>query len=209
MAVCKCHSGYRLYYPGPIERLIENLTKLPGIGRKTATRLTFFLLNSKGFYISELSESLLDVKEKIKLCSVCFNITDVDPCVICTDPRRDRSIICVVEESSHMMVVESANPGNYKYHILHGVINPIEGIGPDDVRIKELHERIIREEIKEVIIATNPNIEGNTTAHYISEILKSLDVRITRIASGIPVGGDIVYIDPLTIKSSIDNRKNL
>jgi recombination protein RecR len=189
--------------------LIENLTKLPGIGRKTATRLTFFLLNSKGFYISELSESLLDVKEKIKLCSVCFNITDVDPCVICTDPRRDSSIICVVEESSHMMVVESANPGHYKYHILHGVINPIEGIGPDDVRIKELHERIIREEIKEVIIATNPNIEGNTTAHYISEILKSLDVRITRIASGIPVGGDIVYIDPLTIKSSIDNRKNI
>jgi recombination protein RecR len=198
-----------MYYPGPIERLIENLTKLPGIGRKTATRLTFFLLNSKGGYISELSESLLDVKEKIKLCSVCFNITDVDPCAICTDPRRDRSIVCVVEESSHMMVVESANPGYYKYHILHGVINPIEGIGPDEVRIKELHERIIREGIREVIIATNPNIEGNTTAHYISEILKPLDVRITRIASGIPVGGDIVYIDPLTIKSSIDNRKNL
>ncbi len=198
-----------MYYPGPIERLIENLTKLPGIGRKTATRLTFFLLNSKGSYISELSESLLDVKEKIKLCSVCFNITDVDPCVICTDPRRDSSTVCVVEESSHMMVVESANPGHYKYHILHGVINPIEGIGPDEVRIKELYDRIARERIREVIIATNPNIEGNTTAHYISEILKSLDVKITRIASGIPVGGDIVYIDPLTIKSSIDNRKNL
>ena len=124
-----------MFYPGPIERLIENLTKLPGIGRKTATRLTFFLLNSKGGYISELSKSLVDVKEKIKLCSVCFNITDVDPCIICTDPRRDGSIVCVVEEASHMMVVESANPGRYKYHILHGVINPIEGIGPDEVRI--------------------------------------------------------------------------
>ena len=198
-----------MFYPGPIERLIENLTKLPGIGRKTATRLTFFLLNSKGGYISELSECLVDVKEKIKLCSVCFNITDVDPCIICTDPRRDGSIVCVVEEASHMMVVESANPGRYKYHILHGVINPIEGIGPDEVRIKELYDRIVREGIKEVIIATNPNMEGNTTAHYISEILKPLEVKITRIASGIPIGGDIIYIDPLTIKSSIDNRKNL
>lgn len=198
-----------MFYPGPIERLIENLTKLPGIGRKTATRLTFFLLNSKGGYISELSESLVDVKEKIKLCSVCFNIIDVDPCIICTDPRRDGSIVCVVEEASHMMVVESANPGRYKYHILHGVINPIEGIGPDEVRIKELYDRIVREGIKEVIIATNPNMEGNTTAHYISEILKPLEVKITRIASGIPIGGDIIYIDPLTIKSSIDNRKNL
>ncbi|HPH41166.1 MAG TPA: recombination mediator RecR, partial [Syntrophorhabdaceae bacterium] len=191
-----------MFYPGPIERLIENLTKLPGIGRKTATRLTFFLLNSKGGYISELSECLVDVKEKIKLCSVCFNITDVDPCIICTDPRRDGSIVCVVEEASHMMVVESANPGRYKYHILHGVINPIEGIGPDEVRIKELYDRIVREGIKEVIIATNPNMEGNTTAHYISEILKPLEVKITRIASGIPIGGDIIYIDPLTIKSS-------
>ncbi|HEY3277618.1 MAG TPA: recombination mediator RecR [Syntrophorhabdaceae bacterium] len=196
-------------YPEPIERLIENLAKLPGIGRKTATRLAFFLLNSKGSYIAELSTSLTDVKEKIKLCSVCFNITDSDPCRICTDVKRDRSTVCVVEESSHMMVVETANPGVFRYHILHGVINPIEGIGPEEVRIKELKERIEREGIKEVIVATNPNIEGNTTAHYISEILKSLDVKITRIASGVPVGGDIVYIDPLTIKSSFENRKDI
>lgn len=198
-----------MYYPEPIERLIENLCRLPGIGRKTAARLTFFLLNAKDNYISELSKSLLDIKEKIKLCSICFNITDVDPCAICHDERRDRYTVCVVEESSHMMVIESSNPGLYRYHILHGVINPIEGIGPDEVRIKELRERIIKEGIKEVIIATNPNIEGNTTAHYISEILKPLEIKITRIASGIPIGGDIVYIDPLTIKSSIDNRKNL
>jgi recombination protein RecR len=198
-----------MYYPEPIERLVENLTRLPGIGRKTATRLVFFLLNTKDSYTSELSKSLLDIKEKIRLCSVCFNITDVDPCRICTDERRDKSIVCVVEESSHMMVVESANPGIYRYHILHGVINPIEGIGPDEVRIKELKDRIVRERIGEVIIATNPNIEGNTTAHYIGEILKPLDIRITRIASGIPIGGDIVYVDPLTIKSSLENRKTL
>ncbi len=198
-----------MYYPEPIERLIENLTRLPGIGRKTATRLAFFLLNSKESYVSELSHSLLDIKEKIRLCSVCFNITDTDPCRTCTDERRDHSLVCVVEESSHMMVLESANPGVYRYHIPHGVINPIEGIGPDEVRIKELKERILKEGIKEVIIATNPNIEGNTTAHYISEILKDIDVKITRIASGVPVGGDIVYIDPLTIKSSIENRKDI
>ncbi|MCX5802222.1 MAG: recombination mediator RecR [Proteobacteria bacterium] len=198
-----------MYYPEPIERLIENLTRLPGIGRKTATRLAFFLLNTRDSYISELSKNLMDIKEKIKLCGVCFNITDVDPCMICTDERRDKAVICVVEEPSHMMVVESANPGVYRYHILHGVINPIEGVGPDEVRIKELKERIVREEIREVIIATNPNIEGNTTAHYIGEILKPLDIKITRIASGIPIGGDIVYVDLLTIKSSLENRKTL
>ncbi len=198
-----------MFYPEPIERLIENLTRLPGIGRKTATRLAFYLLNAKDSYITELSRSLIDIKEKIRLCSVCFNITDSDPCVICRDERRDKSVVCVVEEPSHMMVIESANPGYLRYHILHGVINPIEGIGPDEIRIKELEARIVNEGIREVIVATNLNIEGNTTAHYIGEILKSLDVTITRIASGIPVGGDIVYIDPLTIKSSMDNRKNL
>ena len=198
-----------MFYPAPIERLIENLSKLPGIGRKTATRLAFYLLNTKESYVAELSNSLIDIKEKIKLCSTCFNITDVDPCPICTDEKRNNSTVCVVEESSHMMVIESANPGYYRYHILHGVINPIEGIGPDEVRIKELKERVEREGVRELIIATNPIIEGNTTAHYIAEILQGLDVRITRIASGIPIGGDIVYIDPLTIKSSIDNRKIL
>lgn len=198
-----------MFYPEPIERLIENLTRLPGIGRKTATRLAFFLLNAKEGYITELSRSLVDIKEKIRLCSVCFNITDTEPCVICRDERRDRTSVCVVEESSHMMVIESSNPGRFRYHILHGVINPIEGVGPDDIRINELRDRVVREGISEVIVATNLNIEGNTTAHYIGEILKPYDVRITRIASGIPVGGDIVYIDPLTIKSSLENRKKL
>jgi recombination protein RecR len=198
-----------MYYPEPIERLIEHLSRLPGIGRKSATRLAFFILNAKESYVSELSRSLSDVKEKIRLCSVCFNITDSDPCVICRDERRDKSVLCVVEESSHMMVIEACSPGTFRYHILHGVINPIEGVGPDEVRIKELQERISREGIGEVIVATNPNIEGNTTAHYIAEILGRMGVKVTRIASGVPIGGDLVYLDPLTIKSSLDNRKKL
>ncbi|MCX8021722.1 MAG: recombination mediator RecR [Syntrophorhabdaceae bacterium] len=198
-----------MVYPEPIERLIESLSKLPGIGRKTATRLTFFLLNAKEGYVSELSRNLLDIKEKIRLCSICFNITDLDPCMICRDPKREGHILCVVEEPSHMMVIESSNPGRYRYHILHGVINPIEGIGPEEIKIEKLKERVIQEGIKELIIATNPNMEGNTTAHYIGEILKPCNVKITRIASGIPVGGDLVYLDPLTIKSSIDNRRDM
>ncbi len=198
-----------MYYPEPIERLIEHLTRLPGIGRKTATRLTFFLLHTNNAYITDLSHSIAELKEKIRLCSTCFNITDTDPCQYCRDDRRGKEIVCVVEEPSHIMMIESSNPGAYRYHVLHGVINPIEGIGPDDIRIPELKERIERDSVKELIIATNPTIEGNTTAHYIAELTKSLQVKITRIASGIPVGGDIVYTDPLTLKSAIENRKNL
>ncbi len=198
-----------MYYPEPIERLIEHLSKLPGIGRKSATRLAFFLLNARESYVGELSRSIAEIKEKITLCSTCFNITDVNPCHICRDERRDKNVLCVVEEPSHLMVIEAAYPGMYRYHILHGVINPIDGIGPDEIKIPEMRERIIREGIKEVIIATNPTIEGNTTAHYIAEMTSALQVKITRIASGIPIGGDLVYIDPLTIKSALDNRRNL
>ncbi|MGD0488860.1 MAG: recombination mediator RecR [Syntrophorhabdales bacterium] len=198
-----------MLYPEPIERLIERLSKLPGIGRKSATRLAFFLLNARQSYVAELSRSIAEVKEKVRLCSTCFNITDVDPCHICRDEKRAHDMLCVVEEPSHLMVIESAFPGVYRYHILHGVINPIEGIGPDEIRIPEMKERIAREGIKELIIATNPTIEGNTTAHYIVEMTKAFQVKITRIASGIPIGGDIVYIDPLTIKSALDNRRSL
>jgi recombination protein RecR len=198
-----------MVYPEPIERLIERLSKLPGVGKKSATRLAFFLLNARQSYVTELSRSIAEVKEKVRLCSTCFNITDIDPCHICRDERRARDVLCVVEEPSHLMVIESAFPGVYRYHILHGVINPIEGIGPDEIRIPVMLERIAREGIKELIIATNPTIEGNTTAHYIVEMTRSSQVKITRIASGIPIGGDIVYIDPLTIKSALDNRRSL
>ena len=198
-----------MFYPEPIERLIEHLSRLPGIGRKTATRLAFFLLNARDAYVRDLAASIAEIKERIRLCSTCFNITDIDPCPICRDEKRDKSVLCVVEEPSHLMVIESAFPGAYRYHILHGVINPIEGIGPEEIRIPEMKERIAREGIKELIIATNPTIEGNTTAHYIAEMTKSFDVRITRIASGIPIGGDIVYIDPLTIKSALENRRSV
>jgi recombination protein RecR len=198
-----------MYYPEPIERLIELLAKLPGIGKKSAARLAFFLLNARPDYVDELAKSIADIKEKIRLCSTCFNITDIDPCHICRDERRNKRVLCVVEEPSHLMVIESAYPGSYRYHILHGVINPIEGIGPEEIRIPEMKERIVKEGIEELIIATNPTIEGNTTAHYIAEMTRPFQVKITRIASGIPVGGDIVYIDPLTIKSAIENRRNL
>jgi recombination protein RecR len=198
-----------MYYPEPIERLIENLSRLPGIGRKTATRLAFFLLNAKDGYVGELSRSIMEIKERVRLCGICFNLTDTDPCSICRDEKRDKEVLCVVEEPSHVMVIESSNPGVYRYHILHGVINPIEGIGPDDLKIPQIKERIEKEGIREIIIATNPNIEGNTTAHYIAEIAKPYDVTITRIASGVPVGGDIVYIDPLTIKSALKNRRKV
>ena len=198
-----------MYYPEPIERLIEHLGRLPGIGRKSATRLAFFLLNAREGYVKDLSGSIAEIKEKIHLCSVCFNITDIDPCHICRDEKRDKSVLCVVEEPSHLMVIESAYPGTYRYHILHGVINPIEGIGPEEIRIPEMKERIVREGIRELIIATNPTIEGNTTAHYIAEMTSGQQVKITRIASGVPIGGDIVYIDPLTIKSALDNRRNV
>jgi recombination protein RecR len=198
-----------MYYPEPIERLIEHLTRLPGIGRKTAARLTFFLLHSSNTYVTELARAIADLKEKIRLCSVCFNITDVEPCRLCRDEKRAQNVLCVVEEPSHIMVIESSAPGSYRYHVLHGVINPIEGVGPDDIRIPELRTRIEREGITELIIATNPTIEGNTTAHYIAELTKPLNVQITRIASGVPVGGDIVYTDPLTIKSAIENRRTL
>jgi recombination protein RecR len=198
-----------MYYPEPIERLIDQLTRLPGIGRKTAARLTFFLLHSSNQYIADLSRSIVDLKEKIRLCSVCFNITDVEPCQYCRDERRAGGPLCVVEEPSHIMAIESSNPSTYRYHVLHGVINPIEGIGPEDIRIPELKNRIEKDGITELIIATNPTIEGNTTAHYIAELTKPLHVRITRIASGIPVGGDIVYTDPLTLKSAIENRRSI
>jgi recombination protein RecR len=198
-----------MYYPEPIERLIEHLSKLPGIGKKTAARLAFFLLNARDGYVNDLSRSISEIKEKIKLCSVCFNITDIEPCRICRDEKRDKTVLCVVEEPSHMMVIESAYPGIYRYHILHGVINPIDGIGPEEIRIPEMKERIARDSIREIIIATNPTIEGNTTAHYIVELTRTFEVKISRIASGIPIGGDIVYIDPLTIKSALDNRRDL
>lgn len=196
-------------YPEPVERLIKNLTRLPGIGRKTATRLTFFLLSSDSSYINELARSILDIKEKISLCSICFNITDKDPCSICSDPKRERSTICVVEEPSHVMVIEASYPGMFRYHVLHGVINPLEGIGPNDLKIPELKERVSKERPHEVLIATNMNPEGNATAHYIAQELKELGVRVSRLASGIPQGAEIIYTDPQTLKNSIENRREI
>lgn len=196
-------------YPEPIERLIKNLTKLPGIGRKTATRLTFFLLNSDLSYITDLARSIMDIKERVSLCSICFNITDKNPCPICLDPKRENSTICVVEEPSHVMVIEASYPGIFRYHVLHGVINPLEGIGPGDLKIRELKERILKDKPQEILIATNMNPEGNATAHYIAQELRDLGVKVSRLASGIPQGAEIIYTDPQTLKNSIENRREI
>jgi recombination protein RecR len=196
-------------YPKALERLIENLSKLPGIGKKTATRLALFLLEAKVGYVEELAESIREVKERIRLCSSCFNITEEDPCRVCTDEKRMKGVICVVESPSHVLAIESANPGTFKYHVLHGLINPLEGIGPENLKIGQLKERVEREAIEEVVLAMSFNVEGNATAAYVAEILRPLPVKVTRISSGIPYGGDLLYADPITLKHSIQNRRSI
>lgn len=196
-------------YPKTLERLIENLSKLPGIGKKTATRLALFILEAKQGYVEELASSIREVKERIKLCSTCFNITEEDPCRVCTDEKRLREVVFVVESPSHVLAIESARPGAFRYHVLHGLINPLEGIGPESLKIEELKERVRREAIEEIVLAMSFSIEGNATAAYIADLLKPFPVRVTRISSGIPYGGDLLYADPITLKHSIENRKSI
>jgi recombination protein RecR len=195
-----------MQYSSPsIERLIEEFQKFPGVGRKTAQRLVFYLLRSPKEDIAGLAEAIKAVKEKVGFCSVCFNISEKDPCEICTDPDRDQSVICVVEEASDLWALEKT--GEYKglFHILGGVLSPLDGIGPDDLHIKELLSRL-REGVKEVIIATNPNTEGEATAVYLTNLIKPLKVKVTRIARGLPMGGDLEYADQVTLVKAIEGR---
>ncbi len=195
-------------YPKVIEKLINNLIKLPGIGEKTAVRLAFFLLNSKNDYVYSLSNSIIDLKRKIKLCKICYNFTENEICDICSDIKRDKSIICVVENVSDMFNIEQT--GEYKgvYHILHGAFSPINGITFENMKIKELIKRIKKNEVNEIIIATSPTAEGSATAIYIKSEIEKLkkDLKITRIASGIPVGAELEYIDKLTLIEALKNR---
>ena len=198
------------FYPESINNVIEQLSKLPGIGRKTAFRLTFFLINSNNNYVFNLANSLVNLKKNIQFCKKCFNFSTDEICEICSNNKRDDSVICVVESVVDLYAVEKS--GIYKgyYHVLHGAISPIDGILPDNIKIKELIKRLNNENIKEVIIATNPTSEGNATAAYILEqIHKRLtkQLLISRIASGIPVGGEIEYIDKLTVSQSLKNRQ--
>jgi len=196
-------------YAQPIARLIEELTKLPGVGVKTASRLVMHILRSSREDAENLARSIREVKEKIRLCSLCFNLTDQDPCRICQDPRRDGEVICVVSGPEDLMAVEKSGSFRGLYHVLHGVLSPLEGIGPKDLRIGELLSRLQGGKVKEVILATNPSVEGEATAQYLSQIIKPLAVRVTRIARGVPMGGDLQYIDQVTLSKSLENRSPL
>jgi recombination protein RecR len=196
------------FYPVVIEKLIEEFAKLPSIGYKTAQRLTLHILNLPKEEVEEFAKALMQARGTIKYCSVCGNYTDKDPCSICGNPNRDKSIICVVEQPKDIMSMERVREFNGVYHVLHGNISPMAGRGPGDIRIKELISRM-GGEISEVIAATNPNIEGEATAMYISKILKPLGVKVTRIAHGIPVGGDLEYADEVTLSKAMEGRREI
>ena len=197
------------YYSPSIEKLIESFEKLPSIGHKTATRLAFYMLDLDEKDTMDFINSIVDAKTKLKFCSKCFNISDTDPCIICSNPKRDQSIICVVEDVRDIVAMERTHEFNGVYHVLHGTISPMNGIGPEDIKIKELLNRISEGNIKEVIIATNPRVEGEATSMYISKLLKPFGVKVTRIAHGIPVGGDLEYTDEVTLTKALEGRREL
>jgi recombination protein RecR len=193
-------------YPPSLGKLIEQFSKFPGIGKKSAERLALYVLRSPKEFAQGLAQSLLDVKEKIKFCSVCFNLTDTDPCPICADQRRANGILCVIEGPGDQLAIEKSGTFRGRYHILHGVLSPLDGIGVEDLRISELISRLKKEDIREVILALNPTVEGEATVSYLTNFLKGRGLSITRIALGIPLGGDLKYIDSMTLKRSLDNR---
>ncbi len=193
--------------PEPINRLIEEFTKLPSIGPRSAARLTFFLLRGDGQQAQSLAEAILEMREKIRFCSICFNITEHDPCAICANPSRDRNLICVLEEPLDVLKIEGT--GIYKglYHVLGGALNPLEGVMADDLKIKELLNRVRAGEVEEVILATNPNMEGDATAMYLQRQLEPLGVKATRLARGLSVGSDIEYVDEVTLTRAFEGRR--
>ncbi len=198
-----------LYTSESLETLIEELTKFPGIGRKTAQRLALYILKQPKEEVEKLVQAIIDVKEKIKYCSICYNITETDPCPICSSPKRDKTIICVVEEPMDVIAIEKTNEYNGLYHVIGGVLNPLEGIGPDDLKIKELVHRVSSGGIKEVIIALNPSVEGETTSIYIANLIKPFGIKVTRIARGLPIGTALEYADIATIVRAIENRTTM
>lgn len=196
-------------YAEPIARLIEELRKLPGIGYKTAQRLAYSILRKSKAEVEQLARAIQDVKERIKFCSICNNLTDVDPCAFCANPERTERIICIVEEPHDILSIEKTRGFRGRYHVLHGVISPINGVGPEELKLKNLLDRIKRGEVKEVIVATNPTVEGEATAHYLSRFIKPLGVKVTRLALGIPVGSDLEYIDEVTVSRALEGRREI
>jgi len=197
------------YYSPSIEKLIEAFEKLPSIGHKTAVRLAFYILNSSEKDTNEFIESIVSAKKNLKYCTKCFNISDTDPCIICGNVKRDSSIICVVEDVKDIIAMEKTHEFKGVYHVLHGSISPMNGIGPDDIKIKELLARLMDGTVKEVILATNPRVEGEATAMYLSKLIKPLGVTVTRIAHGIPVGGDLEYTDEITLTKALEGRREI
>ena len=193
--------------PEPISRLIEEFHKLPGIGPKSAARLTFYLLRMPGEEAKALAEAILAVKEKVVLCSLCQNIADRDPCAICRSDGRDRTAICIVEEPLDILALERTGQYSGLYHVLHGVISPMDGIGPEDLKIKELLPRLQDGSVTEVILATNPNLEGEATAMYLHRIIAPLEIKVTRLARGLPMGGDLEYADDVTLSRALEGRQ--
>jgi len=194
-------------YAAPIRRLIEELSRFPGIGEKTATRLATFILRSSEEDAVKLAESIVEVKRKIRLCSRCFNLAEKELCEICADPMRDDNSICVVEDPDSLVAIEESGSFRGTYHVLHGVLSPIEGIGPDNLRIHELINRVSEGKISEIILATNPSVQGESTALLITKLLQGKDIAITRIALGIPVGGDLKYVDKMTMAKAMEFRR--
>ena len=196
----------------PIRRLVQQLSRLPGIGEKSATRLAFHLIRGNRQQVQDLAQALLDVTDKIRLCSVCMNMTEADPCPMCTDPRRDPETICVVATPSDLIAIDRGGHFRGRYHVLHGLLSPLEGIGPDDLRIAELVRRLGSEgasDVREVIVATSPSVDGEATAMYIARTIKPLGVSVSRIATGLPVGGELEYSDQATIARALAGRATM
>ncbi len=197
------------YYPEPVARLIEALQRLPGIGPKTAQRLTFFVLKRPTDEVASLADSLTQLKALIVHCQVCFNVTQEDPCRICRDPRRDGRLLCVVEEPNDLLALDRTGEFRGRYHVLLGALSPLDGIGPEDLKVRELLSRLEREPVEEIILATNPSVEGEATAIYLGKLLKPFATRITRIARGLPVGGDLEYADEVTLSKALEGRREM
>jgi len=196
-------------YPPAVARLIEALQRLPGIGPKTAQRLAFHLLKQPAAAVRDLADALVDIKVRVMHCSRCFNVTDEDPCRICGDPSRDAGLLCVVEEPNDLMAMERTGEYRGRYHVLLGALSPLDGIGPDELKVRELLARVEANHVREIILATNPNVEGDATALYLAKLLRPLGLHVTRIARGLPVGGDLEYADEVTLSRALEGRREM
>jgi recombination protein RecR len=196
-------------YEGPIQDLVDELNRLPGIGPKSAQRLAFHIVKTRGEDAKRLAEAIVQAKERVRFCRECYGVSEGELCRFCADPSRDASTVCVVEEPKDVSVVERAGTIKGRYHVLGGAISPMQGIGPDDLRVQELLDRVGRNGVTEVILATNPNLEGNATAMYVAGLLKPLGIKVTRLASGLPVGGDLEYADEVTLGQALEGRREM